>query len=371
MSLADVIANEAGVCRQTVSAVIHGRHHKVSEKKRQLIQRLLKEYGYRPDPNALALFGHTNHTIGLVIPALYTVITLPMLQAINEEIVRRGYKCYIVSPASVEEEREAIREFCARKVDGIISTWLREDFDFSACKVPAVTISERGGEFQVDYYHGMQLVLEHLLHEHGHEKICFVCDKVSTNSEKYAAYGDFMRAHALPPLPPVETLFMKDPAEKAAELVRSGKVTAFAGTGDILMGRFLNRLLRQGIRVPEDCAVTGFDGGILSVSSPQQLSSAVHPARELAKLGVEALLEKIRGRIFEKLPEKFIVPAFFRGESCGCRGMVFEGSCNDILLDHIKNRSENEKYFDFYKKEHTVFSGNMEENGIEEKGIAD
>ena len=371
MSLADVIANEAGVCRQTVSAVIHGRYHKVSEKKLLLIQRLLKEYGYRPDPNALALFGHTNHTIGLVIPALYTVITLPMLQAINEEIVRCGYKCYIVSPASVEEEREAIREFCARKVDGIISAWLREEFDFSACKVPTVTISEKGGEFQVDYYHGMFLVLEHLLKEHGHTKISFVCDKVSTNGEKYAAYCDFMQKYGLAPLPPMETLYMKDSAENAAEKVRSGKVTAFAGTGDTLMGRFLNRLLRQGIRVPEECAVTGFDGGILSVSSPQQLSSAVHPARELAKLGVEALLRKIRGRIFEKLPETFIVPAFFRGESCGCKGMIFEGSCNDILLDHIKNRSGNEKYFDFYKNEHPVFFKNTQENAIEEKGSAD
>ena len=347
MSLADEIAKESGVCRQTVSAVLHGRHHKVSREKLALIQKLLRQYGYRPDPNALALFGHTNHTIGLIIPALYTVITLPMLQALNEEVVKRGYKCYIVSPASPEEEKEAIREFCARKVDGIISAWLYGEFDFENCSVPAVTISERSGEFQVDFYHGMKLVLTHLKKEHHHSGICFVCDRVESNPEKYHAYCDFMKDQKFPLLPPLETMKISDSASSAADLVRSGRVTAFAGTGDVLMGRFLNRLLRQGISVPEECAVTGFDGGILSVSSPLQLASAVHPARELASLGVEALFRKIRERSFRKEPERFVIPAFFRGETCGCSGMVFDGSCNDILLDKVKNIPEKRKYFDF------------------------
>ena len=350
MSLADEIARQAGVCRQTVSAVLHGRHHKVSREKLALIQKLLDEYAYRPDPNARALFGHTNKTIGLIIPALYTVITLPMLQALNAEIVRRAYKCYIVSPGSAEEEREAIREFCARKVDGIVSAWLREESAFEQCSVPSVTISDRDGEFQVDYYRGMKLVLEHLYREHGHTKICFTCDRTATNSQKYAAYRDFMKQHDLPELEPLETLFTADSAEKAAALVRSGTVTAFAGTGDVLMGRFLNRLLRQGIRVPQECAVTGFDGGTLSVSSPQQLSSAVHPAEELAQLGVEALLRKMESRDLSKLPARYVTPAFFRGETCGCSGMVFDGSCNDVLLDKIKNTPDKQKFFDFFKE---------------------
>ena len=114
------------------------------------------------------------------------------------------------------------------------------------------------------------------------------------------------------------------------------------------MGRFLNRLLRQGIRVPDECAVTGFDGGTLSVSSPQQLSSAVHPAGELAKLGVEALLRKMGSRDFSKLPGQLVIPAFFRGETCGCSGMIFDGTCNDVLLDKIKNNPDKQKFFDFY-----------------------
>jgi hypothetical protein len=42
-----------------------------------------------------------------------------------------------------------------------------------------------------------------------------------------------------------------------------------------------------------------------------------------------------------------VIPAFFRGETCGCSGMVFDGSCNDILLDKVKNIPEKRKYFDF------------------------
>ena len=349
MSLADKIADEIGVCRQTVSAVIHGHHNKVSPKKLQQILELLDRYGYRPDPNARALFGYSNHTIGLIIPALSAVVTLPMLQALNYEIVKSGYKCYIVSPADVDEEREAVREFCARKVDGIISAWLREDFDFAGCPVPVVTICERGGEFQVDYYKGMTLVLEHLFSVHGHTKICFTCDRVQSNQEKYAAYREFMQRYKLHELPPLETRYVpvEESSRTAAELVRSGTVTAFAGTGDILMGRFLNRLMRAGIRIPEDCACTGFDGGILSISSPRQLSSAIHPAGELAKLGVEALLRKIEDRIRCKLPEHYVAPAFFRGETCGCSGMVFGGSCNDLSLDRLKDIPENRSCFDF------------------------
>ena len=83
MTVAEQIALKAGVCRQTVSAVLNGRKNKVRPEKYELILKLAAEFNYQPDLNARALSGRSVKTIGLIQPSFSSLLTLPLVGAIT------------------------------------------------------------------------------------------------------------------------------------------------------------------------------------------------------------------------------------------------------------------------------------------------
>ena len=62
------IAEKAGVSVATVSNVINGNYHKVSDETRRKIEQIIKENNYRPSIAARSLVKRESRIIGLVIP---------------------------------------------------------------------------------------------------------------------------------------------------------------------------------------------------------------------------------------------------------------------------------------------------------------
>ena len=62
------IAAQAGVSTATVSNVINGNHHKVSQETLLKVQRIIEENDYKPNATARSLASKKSRIIGVVIP---------------------------------------------------------------------------------------------------------------------------------------------------------------------------------------------------------------------------------------------------------------------------------------------------------------
>ena len=96
---------------------------------------------------------------------------------------------------------------------------------------------------------------------------------------------------------------------------------------------------RNGIKVPCDIALTGFDGYSFCKYTPVSLATVVQPISEQAQRAVELLLNRIETC---QSPEEFsnikLPPVFRPGGSCGCPEPEEDAIAGDafILIDDIK-----------------------------------
>lgn len=349
MTVAEQIALKAGVCRQTVSAVLNGRKNKVRPEKYELILKLAAEFNYQPDLNARALSGRSVKTIGLIQPSFSSLLTLPLVGAITAEISKRGYKTYILSPRNAEEEQSAIREFIARKVDGLMIGSVFNPDNSGNYPLPTVVFSTPLGktDLTVDFGYGIRLAMNHLYKVHGHRRFAFLSDWVQGNQEKYNAYLKFLQEKELPAPAPVETKLCKDPRKQVLSLIEKEGVTAFIGTCDILPGELMNFLNTTQYRCPGKIAVTGYDGTFLCYASPIQLSAVVHPVCEIARHSVALLFDKIGKSGSGFTPEPLLIsPSFFKGQSCGCKGVQQTLNQYHLQIDNMRNLPEYASHFE-------------------------
>lgn len=79
----------------------------------------------------------------------------------------------------------------------------------------------------------------------------------------------------------------------------------------------LRALERRGVRVPEDIAVTGFDGIPLSRIVRPPLTTVRQPIRQLGEQAVELLVQRLGDSGSE--PVSLMLPvSLIRRASCGC-----------------------------------------------------
>jgi LacI family transcriptional regulator len=81
-------------------------------------------------------------------------------------------------------------------------------------------------------------------------------------------------------------------AQQVARLVREDRVSAWVCAADHQAYRMIQELQRLGIRVPEDCSVTGFDG-LEPPQSLRRLASIRVPHEDIGASAVSRLLSRI------------------------------------------------------------------------------
>lgn len=193
--------------------------------------------------------------------------------------------------------------------------------------IPAVVLDDSSNpafyNIRIDNEKAMREIVEHIVTVHNVRNVYYVSgplDNPEANS-RYQAFLSVMKAHGLSA--GREQVYFGDfrpvSGKEAAEtLIRSGQPLpeAVVCANDAMALEAIAELKKNGVRVPEDVIVTGFDNTYYAQHHNPSLSSVSRPLYETGRMAVRMLMRILDGEPCEKTVTLETLLAL--RESCGC-----------------------------------------------------
>jgi DNA-binding LacI/PurR family transcriptional regulator len=227
----------------------------------------------------------------------------------SAHLLKTDVEVKLIDPADCMPGRPEFREIeklCGRW-DGLLLVYPFPDpaLDHLALKIPLVSLVEQFDHHgidcvDVDHYKGIASVVEHLV-TLGHRRIGFFTRNyevvASWSLRRYSAFVEAMARHRLPVDPlDIVNIFpspqLDDMASRnhAIERTRDG-VTAWVCAADHQAYELILALQKNGLEVPGDVSVTGFDG-IETPDGLPELATVMIPFREIGITGTKRLQDR-------------------------------------------------------------------------------
>ncbi|NUS03158.1 MAG: LacI family DNA-binding transcriptional regulator [Nonomuraea sp.] len=160
-------------------------------------------------------------------------------------------------------------------------------------------------------------LVDHLIGRHGHRRLAFLGELAAPDiGARFAGFQAGLAAHGLPvPEEPFDTTVLtRDSLRTLRDAIAAGDLPdVLVSDTDQLALTVLDLLGRHGIRVPEDIAVTGFDGIIAGRLSRPTLTTVRQPFASMGRLAVRILTDPGAHPKSYVLPTRLVI-----GGSCGC-----------------------------------------------------
>jgi len=335
------VAERANVSIATVSRV-YRNPDSVRAQTRDRVLAVARELGYVPSGNARGLASRSTGVLGLCFPDYsdpeiddadgfdeQTLYADEITRGMERAARRHGYALLIA--ASLADGPRNLVASVAGQVDGfavLARTIATEDLELMARRLPVVMIA---GPREVDHLDhvevanrdGARELTTHLITDHGLRRLAFVggAEDSPDAQARFLGFREAMEKAGLPvPLAPdVRGDFTQAGGRTATrKLLEPGSLPqALVFANDQMAIGAYDVLERRGVRVPEDIAVTGFDGIPLGRVVRPGLTTVSQPMRRLGETAVELLIERLTDPARE--PRSVMLPVTqTRRGSCGC-----------------------------------------------------
>lgn len=304
----DQVAQAAGVSPSTVSRILNGTAS-VSDDKRQAVEQAIAQLGFVPNPVARGLAGGRTLSVGVVTQAIDSPFYGMALRGVEDALDQAGYSPLFVSGHwNAVGEARCVDMLRARRVDGIIllDGRLNDAALRALAKALPVVVTGRALKapnlhaLQFDNFTGARLATEHLL-QLGHQRIAFIAgDPAHPDAlERERGYRAALEAAGLAfdPALVVPGLFNEAGGLAAAEHLLESRQrfsALFAANDQMALGASL-ALYRQGLRVPQDVSIVGFDDLPAARHTLPPLTTVHQPAYEMGQLAAQAMLQMLQG----------------------------------------------------------------------------
>lgn len=309
------LAKHLGISRWTISRVLNG-HPGVKPETVRRVRQAMADLDFQPSALARGLRGGQTATVGVCFQDLDSPVMAMRAAALQQRLREEGYQTVIeLSGSSVDHERDAIRRFIGQRVDGIVLIFSELAADDPAIRlmaganIPCFWVDPGnpmpGDKVTLDRARSMKLILEHLCGL-GHRGFAllgidprdrFGALRIPGLKKHAPAFGldfdrDFLQVYH-----PGETRHTFEYGyELAGELATktNGKPpTAIIALNDRIAIGAINRLREDGVRVPDDISVVGYDNIAVAEHFFPALTTIDHQTDRLMDLAVRGLLARL------------------------------------------------------------------------------
>jgi DNA-binding LacI/PurR family transcriptional regulator len=329
----DDVARMAGVSTATVSRVLN-EIGPVRPTTRGRVMRAIKELNYQPNLHARSLAGGRSRVIGLVVSNIENPFFLDIYHALESAARQRGYEVVIASTGySPTQLIGSVRQLLARRPAGLALIVSETEptlaDELRKAKVPTVLydIVVTGPSIStiaVDYRGGMQRIVDYL-RSLGHRRMAFIGHHTSLDplNARKSAFVDAMQS-AMPAAQ--HTVISADDGPEGGRMAvrrlladTSPRPTAIICVNDFMALGVLRELADQGLSVPGDVSVTGFDNIGLSNFACPRLTTADIPRESIGRTVFALLVPEPEARTPSAIPLS-VSPELIVRESTGvCR----------------------------------------------------
>lgn len=315
------IARIANVSRSTVSRVIN-QYDNVPEATRKKIQAIIDEYGYTPNNSARILAGKSNNIIGIFLAdicenkedsrwvGVNSPYNMEMISHFVENAKKEGFLTLIYTISDLKECKEMETYFSNRMIYGGVfigfpyRTQELEDMAKKGYNVVLVDqlsdLDDKLGKIKrvnTDNVLGGLLATNYLI-EQGHSKIVHVSgDDRLSSYEREKGYKQSMKQANIKETVVLRGLYRENIAYEETQKYLKSKSksqlpTAFFVANDIMALGVIRAIEEQGLKIPEDISIVGFDHLQWAVWMDLSLSSVDASKKNLAKYAIDLLLDK-------------------------------------------------------------------------------
>lgn len=302
------IAQRAAVSTATVSKVLNRKDRYIGEETRKKIWAIADELNYRPNAIARSLVMRSTRVIGIVVPDILNAYFTELVRSCDDAARKRGYATILCNSDSDAAKEVAHLNFLAsRGVDGIVlaASDLRPDARLlETLAIPAIAMDRDvrdldciAARIDTDYEQGAFLAAAHLL-SRGHRRIAFISGPLSAPNTRMRLRG-YQRAHADYGIPFDQSLIECGEFSHGFgvfatnELLGRTHFSAISCMSDMLALGAMAALRQAGRKVPEDCAVIGFDNIYIAALIARPLSTIERQISESGHIAINALIDRL------------------------------------------------------------------------------
>ena len=296
------VAQHAGVSQATVSRVLNGSP-RVSAATVARVQDAIAALDYHPNAAAASMKTRRTGTIGIIIDQLSNPFFVEVLESLAQVFADAGQRVLVWDPSHHEDA--AIHALRDRTVDGVvIAAWQDDSPAMQAALAsgrPVVMLNRRpsgtGFDSVTSENRAGGRLVAHYLAAHRPGPALFVAGRPGTSTAQDRAEG-FLAGLAEAGAPPPAIVDGDYSAETAQQAVRAhiadhGVPRSVFCANDLMAFGALNALAVDGVRVPDDTWVVGFDDVAMAGWPVIGLTTVSQHSRDMARAGADMLLRRI------------------------------------------------------------------------------
>jgi DNA-binding LacI/PurR family transcriptional regulator len=305
------VASAAGVSRATVSRTF-SRPELLTLETTERVRAAAARLGYAPNQVARALSTGRSGNIALIVPDIANPFFPPLIRAAQARADDAGYAVFLGDSDEKPEREDILLTKIAAQVDGIILASPRLDEQRVRAHAARRTLVLINRDIKglprilMDVGSGITQAMTHLA-DLGHRHIAYVGGPPASwaNQKRHSAAGEAAERLGLT----VIAIAAADPTYRggqmaATELLKTN-VTAILAFDDLVAQGIMAGLADEGLQVPRDMSVVGFDDVLAATAYPPLTTVAAHCA-EVGARAVDLLVEILQsGR---SQAERIVIP---------------------------------------------------------------
>ena len=327
------VARKAGVGIGTVSRAMNNSSQ-IAPKTKEKILAAIKELKYEPHAVAQSLARKKTNMIAVIVPFFTGHFYFELLKGIQEEVTESSYDMILYNVDQIDKTESFLkRTLIERRVDGVllISLQISDAYAkrFIQSQMPIVLVDSfhpQLDSIKVENEQGAFQATEYLINL-GHTRIGMIDGQLRSMPAqvRLEGYQKALKQHGLSFNE--SYLVISDPSSEKdgfnreagyqgmQKLLAMGDAcpSAVFAASDIQAAGAIRAIKENGLKIPEDISIIGFDD--IELSQYLDLTTVRQPMQEMGSLALHHLIEQMQNKTEEPFLKKYATELIIRS-SC-------------------------------------------------------